>query len=190
MASKSYAQYREIEEKNRDKFKKLNPNIPEMSGIYILYRKEDGIKYAYVGQAKHILTRLAQHLSGYQHIDVSLRKHGLYSEENPCGYNLYFERVPVDELDDAERRWIFTMADKGFQLRNKTIGGQDSGKKGMDNQKPRLNYHDGLVQGRKALAKELKRIIDMYLEVSVKKKGKRGETALEKFWKMLETEEL
>ena len=43
---------------------------------------EEGIKYAYIGQAKHILTRLAQHLTGYQHIDLSIRKHGLYSNRN------------------------------------------------------------------------------------------------------------
>lgn len=34
---------------------------------------ENGFRYAYIGQAVHILTRLAQHLVGYQHIDLSLK---------------------------------------------------------------------------------------------------------------------
>ena len=49
----------------------------EDSGIYVFTRQENGFKYAYVGQAKHILTRLAQHLNGYQHIDLSIKNTAL-----------------------------------------------------------------------------------------------------------------
>ena len=62
-----------IEAKNKKRILEINPHVDDGSGIYFLTRMdEDGIRYAYIGQAKHLLTRLAQHLSGYQHIDLSL----------------------------------------------------------------------------------------------------------------------
>jgi hypothetical protein len=191
MANKpNFAQIKAIEEKNKRRFLALNPNIPEKSGIYILFREENGIRFAYVGQAKHILTRLAQHLSGYQHIDLSLKKHDLYSEDNPCGYSVAYECCPETYLDERERHWIKEMANKGFQLRNHTIGGQNEGKGGFDNQKPSRGYHDGLKQGRKSLAKELKHIIDTHhFEIKPEKDNKITQKALGKFWELLETED-
>jgi hypothetical protein len=186
MAS-NFTKIKAIEEKNKRRFLALNPNLTEQSGIYILYREENGIKYAYVGQAKHILTRLAQHLSGYQHIDLSLKKHGLFNEKEN-GYKVHFELCSISALDEAERDWIRIMADKGFQLRNKTLGGQDEGKGGLDNQKSSRGYYDGLAQGRKSLAKELKHIIDTHLEVKVRKDNKITQKALAKFWELLEME--
>lgn len=185
----NYIKAKEIEQENKLRFLALEPRLSERSGIYILYREENGIKFAYVGQAKHILTRLAQHLSGYQHIDLSLKKHGLYSEDNPCGYKVAYECCHELYLDERERHWIKEMANKGYQLRNKTLGGQDEGKGGLDNQKSSRNYHDGLAQGRKSLAKELKHIIDTHLEVRVRKENKITQKALAKFWELLETED-
>lgn len=183
----NYCQIKAIEEKNKRRFLELNPRLTEQSGIYILYREENGIKYAYVGQAKHILTRLAQHLSGYQHIDLSLKKHGLFNEKEN-GWKVHFELCSISALDEAERVWIRNMADKGFQLRNKTLGGQDEGKGGLDNQKPSRGYHDGLAQGRKSLARELKHIIYTHLEVTVRKQNKITDKALAKFWELLNFE--
>ena len=81
MAYKNYKQVKAIELKNKKKLLGINPELDERSGIYFLIRKdENGFKYAYIGQAKHILTRLASHLIGYQHIDLSLKKHGLFDE--------------------------------------------------------------------------------------------------------------
>jgi hypothetical protein len=180
----NFAKIRETEEQNKKRFLALNPSLTEQSGIYILYREENGIKFAYVGQAKHILTRLAQHLSGYQHIDLSLKKHGLATEKQN-GYKVSFELCSLSALDEAERYWIKYMADRGYQLRNKTFGGQDEGKGGLDNQKANRGYHDGLAQGRKSLAKELKHIIDTHLEVKVKKENKITKKALAKFWELL-----
>ena len=68
----NYRQIKAIEQKNKERILKVRPNVPNTSGIYIFFREENDIKYAYVGQAKHLLSRLAQHLSGYQHIDLSL----------------------------------------------------------------------------------------------------------------------
>ena len=186
----NYGRAKAIEQANKMRFLSLNPKIPERSGIYILFREENGIKFAYVGQAKFLLTRLAQHLSGYQHIDLSLRKHGLYSEDNPNGYNVAYELCPENYLDERERHWIKEMANKGYQLRNKTLGGQDDGKLGLDNQKPSRGYHDGLAQGRKALAKELLHIIETHnFEIKPQKDNKITQKALAKFWELLGKEE-
>jgi hypothetical protein len=178
-----------IEEQNKRRFLALNSALNERSGIYILYREEGGIKYAYVGQAKHLLTRLAQHLTGYQHIDISLKKHGL-ANEKPNGYNVAFEWCDVIALDAKERWWIQKMANSGYQLRNKTLGGQDEGKGGLDNQKASRGYHDGLAQGRKSLAKELRHIIETHeFTIEPKKHNKVTEKALNKFWELLGKED-
>ena len=47
-------QYYAIQENNKKRLIKAYGEIPNTSGIYFLFREEDGIKYAYVGQAKHI----------------------------------------------------------------------------------------------------------------------------------------
>ena len=178
----NYRQIKAIEQKNKQRILKVC-NAPETSGVYILTRYEDGFKYAYVGQAKHILTRLAQHLSGYQHIDLSLRKHGLYSVENPCGWNIQWISVPEDKLDECEQDFIKRYADKGYQLRNKTSGGQGEGKRGLDNQKAPKGYYDGLQQGYKNAQKFVSNLFDKHLNYSKKseKPNKNQEKALEKF---------
>lgn len=186
----SYAQIKAIEEHNKNRWLRLNPKLSERSGIYILYREQDEIKYAYVGQAKHLLTRLAQHLVGYQHIDLSLKKYGLYSAENPCGWQVHFIVCPLDKLDETEREWIKHMANKGYQLRNHTLGGQDSGKSGLDVQKSSRGYREGVAQGRRTLAKELLHIISTHLIVDVKKHNKVTAKALDKFWSLLKLEDI
>lgn len=144
------------------------PDIPRTSGIYIFYRTdENGIKYAYVGQAKHLLDRCASHLLGYQHIDLSLKKHGLKSAENPYGYELHYILFPESELDIKEREYIQKVALKGYQLRNATLGGQDEGKIVTD-MKPTKGYHDGLKQGYENCKEEIKEFFDKYLDYSVK----------------------
>ena len=131
----NYRQIKAIEKKNKERILGHCPDIPETSGIYILTREESGFKYAYIGQAKHLLTRMAQHLNGYQHIDLSLKKHGLWSEKNPCGWKVMWEAFTEEELDVAEQLYIKEYANRGYQLRNKTIGGQGKGKQGLDDQK-------------------------------------------------------
>lgn len=189
MASKpNFAQIKAIEEKNKKRFLALDPKIPEKSGIYILHREENGIKHAYIGQARFLLTRLSQHLSGYQYIDISLKKHKLANEKEN-GYEVWFECCPENYLDERERYWIKTLANKGFQLKNRNIGGQGEGKFGLDNQKASRGYYDGLAQGRKSLAKELKHIIDTHhFEIKPEKDNKIAQKALAKFWELLEQE--
>ena len=173
-----------IEAKNKKRLLVLNPNLDEGSGIYFLVRKdENGIKYAYIGQAKHLLTRLAQHLSGYQHIDLSLKKHGLYSSENIYGWKIGFLHFQISELDFMEKKFIQMYANNGYQLRNKTAGGQGEGKTQIDDYRPAKGYRDGIAQGRKNLAKELTNIIDKHLCISIKEEKKNNKVSIKAFEK-------
>lgn len=178
-----------IEHKNKRRLLEVNAELDEGSGIYFLTRTdEDGIRYAYIGQAKHILTRLAQHLIGYQHIDLSLKKHGFYSEGKPYGWKIGYLHFPESELDAQEQHYIKAYANYGYQLRNKTSGSQGVGKKQIDEYRPQKGYRDGLLQGRKNLAKELLNIINKHLVVSLREEKKNNKVsikALEKFNELL-----
>ena len=142
-----YKQIKAIEKANKERIKKVCPNVTEESGIYILTRFENNFKYCYVGQAKRILTRLAQHLSGYQHIDLSLKKHGLYSQENKTGWEVDFVECSILKLDRLEQKLIEAYANSGYQMRNKTSGGQGQGKEQIADFKEPKGYRDGLKQG-------------------------------------------
>lgn len=195
MKYQNIKQAKAIEYKNKKRLLEVNPNLDDKSGIYFLTRTdEDGINYFYIGQAKHILTRLAQHLVGYQHIDLSLKKRGLYSNKNPYGWKIGFLHYPISELDKWEQHWILGYTKKGYQCRyNKISGGQGDGKEKINEFKPAKGYYDGLAQGRKNLAKELSHIIDKHLIVSLKPEksnNKVSQKALEKFNGLLEIEEV
>lgn len=178
-----------IEQKNRKKLLQVKPNLDDNSGIYFLTRvDENGFKYAYIGQAVHILQRLAGHLVGYQHIDLSLKKHNLYSVENPYGWKIGFMHFPVSQLDEKEQYYIKMYADNGYQLRNKTSGSQGEGKAQIDEYRPQKGYRDGIKQGRKNLARELSSIADKHLTISVradKQGNKVSEKQFEKFKELL-----
>ena len=182
-----------IENENKKRLLKVNPKLDERSGIYFLTREDEyGFKYAYIGQAKHILTRLAQHFAGYQHIDLSLKKHKLYSDENLYGWKVNFLHFPISQLDEKEQFYIKEYALNGYQMRNKTSGSQGVGKSQIDDFKPQKGYRDGLVQGRKNLAKELNHIIDKHLVIGLKPEkmnNKVSQKALEKFNDLLTIEE-
>lgn len=184
-----FKQAKAMEKKNKEKFLAVNPYLNEKSGIYILTREDENeFRYAYIGQAVHVLTRLAQHLVGFQHIDLSLKKHGLYSKENPYGWTVDSFSYSVEELDKQEQYWIKKYADMGFQLRNKTSGSQGEGKAQIADYRPHKGYRDGLEQGRKNLAKELSNIADKHLVISLKpeKSGNKvSEKQFEKFKELL-----
>lgn len=186
------AKAKAIEQKNKKRLLAVNPNLDEKSGIYFLTRvDENDIKYAYIGQAKHILTRLAQHLTSYQHIDLSLKKHGLYSTDNPYGWKIGFMHFPLSELDEKEQHYIKMYAQNGYQLRNKTAGGQGEGKQQIDEYRPQKGYRDGILQGKKTLARELSAIISKHLIVRLKdeKQGNKvSQKQLEKFNELLKEE--
>ena len=111
MSYQNIAKVKAIEREIMIRLLKVNSKLDENSGIYFLTREdENGFKFAYIGQAKHILTRLAQHLVVKKekppHIDLSLKKHGLYSVENPHGWNVGFLHFAESELDEQEQNYI------------------------------------------------------------------------------------
>lgn len=192
MSYQNFRQVKAIEQKNKKRLIEVNPGLDDESGIYFLTREdENGFRYAYVGQAVHILTRLSQHLVGYQHIDLSLKKHGLYSEDNPYGWKVNFRHYTTNLLDKMEQLWIKKYADKGYQLRNKTSGSQGEGKSQIADYRPQKGYRDGLKQGRINLARELSSIAEKHLKIEIrddKKNNKISQKQFEKFKELLNTE--
>ena len=177
-----------MEQKNKQKLLSINGKLNEKSGIYFLTRfDENEIKYAYIGQAKHILTRISQHLVGYQYIDLSIKKHGLYSLQNPYGWKIGFINFPISDLDEKEQYYIKMYAQNGYQLRNKTSGSQGSGKRKIDEYRPQKGYRDGINQGYKNASKEVSHLFDLHLDYKTKsdKPNKNQEKAIEKFKEFL-----
>ena len=173
MACNNYYKAKLILDSNKKRLLKVNPDLTEEKGIYILTRMdEQGFKYAYVGQAKHILSRLAQHLYEYppQHIDLSLKKHKLYDKDkNPYGWRVH--QIVCHEgqdIDEMERQYIKRYALNGYQLRNKTSGGQDTGKSGVDDNRASKGYHEGVAYGYDKCLKEVKEFFDKYLNFEIK----------------------
>ena len=190
MTYNNIARAKMVEKRNKQFVLSINSTLNDDSGIYFLTRTdEDGIKYAYIGQAKHILTRLAQHLVGYQHIDLSIKKHGWYTDDNLCGWKIGFMNCPESELDKKEQHYIKMYAKHGYQLRNKTAGGQGQGKTQIDAYRPAKGYREGIAQGKKTLARELSHIIDKHLTVTLqdgKEYNKVSQKAMEKFNALLD----
>lgn len=187
---KNIAQIKAIEKKNRERLLKVNPNLNDRSGIYFLTRTdENDISYFYIGQAVNIIQRMCGHLTGYQHIDLSVKKRGFYSEENPYGWKLNFINYPKSDLDKMEQYWILEYTKRGYQCRyNKTAGGQGEGKEKINEFKPSRGYRDGLKQGEKNLARELSSIVEKHLKIEIredKKHNKISQRQYEKFMDLL-----
>jgi hypothetical protein len=186
---KSIAEIKRMEREIKQRLLFINPKLNEQSGIYFMTREdEQGIKYAYIGQAKHILSRLAQHMTGYQHIDLSLKKHGLISNSNMCGWNVNFLNFPEELLDEKEQYYIKKYALGGYQLRNKTAGGQGSGKKQIDDYRPGKTYRQGVEQGMKNASRDVAKLFEKHLNVSAKNDPPTVNQlkAMDKFEKFLE----
>ena len=169
MRQVNYKQIWAIKKANEQRILKVCPDCPNTSGIYFLLREEDEFKFAYIGQSVNILQRLADHLQGYQYIDLSIKKHGLWSEENPTGYKVHFLEFPKDLLDEKEQKYIRQYANAGYQLRNLTSGSQGQGKKGFENARQPKTYTEGVVQGEKNMAKQIKHLFDLHLDFAPKK---------------------
>lgn len=192
MNYQNIARAKAIEQENKKRLLKLNPKLNDKSGIYFLLREdENGFKFAYVGQAKSVLQRLTSHLVGYeQHIDLSLRKHKLYSEDNPYGWRVEFLNFPESQLDEKEKYYIKLYADKGYQLRNVSLGGQGENRASgsIGERKAPKGYLQGVQQGRKNLARELSHIIEKHLVVTIredKQGNKVSQKQLDKFMELI-----
>lgn len=189
----NYKQIYAMKSERENRIKSICPSIPRASGIYVFYRTDEaGIRRAYCGQAVNLLERCASHLAEYDHIALSLKKHGFYSEDKPYGWKLVFNTCSKSELDEKEIETIKAYADQGFQMYNVTAGSQSKGKVISDNYKQPKTYREGIQAGKKALAKELSGIIEKHLTVDLKPEkhgNKVSIKALEKFKALLSEEE-
>lgn len=184
---------RQLYEKKEDAEKlllKVCPKALHRSGIYFYLREDTDGKYGYIGKAKDLMERNISHIMGYQqHIDISIKKRGFYSADNPSGWKLNVLYYPKADLDRWERHWIELYRNSDYELYNVESGGTD-GKTIIGERKPPKTYRDGLSQGRKSLAKELRHIIDTHLEIKLRNENNKiSQKALAKFWELLESEE-
>lgn len=183
----NYRRLYAIKAQNEKKIKSICPEATRKSGIYCFCRvDENGFKHAYVGQnaKNNLLGRLAEHLSGYkQHIDLSIRKYGLYDEaKNPFGYKVkVLCYCSADECDEREQFYIKQFHQNGWQLKNVEIGGK-SGKTDFNERKPSKGYYEGKKQGFLDAQKMIKHWFDLHLDYIPKKQPptKLQEKALKK----------
>ena len=196
MNYQNIARAKAIERENKKRLLKLNPKLNDKSGIYFLLREdENGFKYAYIGQSVGIITRLASHMSGYeQHIDKSLKAHKLYDKEkNPYGWRVEFLNFPESQLDEKEKYYIKLYADKGYQLRNVSLGGQGENRASgsIGDRKAPKGYMQGIQQGKRVLARQLSSIAEKHLKIEIredKKNNKVSQKQFEKFKDLLKEE--
>ena len=170
MAKQNYRQIFARKEEEKKKLLALNSQLDNQSGIYIFTRFENGFKFAYVGQALHLLDRLISHLQGYeQHIDKSLKKHKLWSKDNPNGWQIKFIHCHQENLNAIEQQMILEYATSGYQMLNKTSGSQGTKKFAIvDNQ--RKGYLQGKNDGKIATLRQIKVYFDKYLDFVIKGK--------------------
>jgi len=157
----------------QDQLKKLDIDIDNSAGIYVFERTdENGVRYAYVGQAKKLEERLISHLLGYsQRIDISLKKRKLFNEtKNPNGWKLYILNCKDQELNEKEQVYIKVYIEKGYQMYNKTLGSQAEGKVSINDGQTTKGYRDGLKQGYENCLKDIRTYFEKYLYYSIKGK--------------------
>lgn len=188
----NYKQKYAIQSKAKQKLKMLCSDLTENSGIYRFsrYDEEKGL-CVYIGQAKHLLTRLAEHLTARlttkkecSHIDNSLYNRGLRSDTKPDGWGISFYYCDIEELDTNERKEIAEAQAKGMYLYNITSGGQNAGKYDINERsQTRLKrYSNGKQYGYEKARQEVKTMFNKYLDYSIKgKPNKLKEKKLQQF---------
>lgn len=184
----NYKKIYAVKAERERRIKSICPTMPKASGIYAFTRTDEaGIRRSYVGQAVNLLERCASHLGEYDHIALSLKKHGFYSTENPYGWKLDYMTCPKSELDDREINTIKVFADRGFQMYNVTAGGQGLGKVVSGQYKQPKTYMQGVQQGYKKASKEVAHLFELHLDYKTKSEppNKNQEKALNKFLEFL-----
>ena len=163
----------------------------EASGVYKFSRfnNERFIDTEYIGQAKNLRRRIAQHLLEHDRLGLSLKKHGLKTDETPKGWNVVWQFVPLNKLDYIERIEIDAVNKIGqVELYNVTSGGQGVGKVDINPRAPAKTYRDGLKQGHENARKELLPLFEKYLDIETKGNTQRHMNAVEKLQKFLKGE--
>lgn len=182
-----YARKAECEKR----IKEVCPQCPNRPGIYAFYRTDPDthIRFAYIGQARSLISRISQHLQEYDHLALSLKKRGIYNkEENPHGWMIRYIECSLEDLDEKETEFIKQWADAGFQLLNKTGGSQSEGKVVFDNKRPARGYFDGKEAGYLMARREVAHWFSLHLNVSMKKPTKNAEKAYKKFLEFIDLE--
>lgn len=173
-----YAVKKELERKLRT----IAPNMENRAGIYVWYRKQFRF---YAGQSVKLVDRSIQHMQQYDHLGMSIRKYGLYSDKNPYGWKITYFYCDESELNEKERETIAKWAENNISY-NITSGGQDKGKVDINERAAAKKYTDGLKQGRANAIKEIKVLFDKYLDYVVKgETNKVKERKLNEFKEML-----
>lgn len=177
-------------QKQKKEILEICPNAKDESGIYIYTRKENGFKFAYVGQSVKVLTRLVSHLNGFeQHIDRSLKTHGFKKNGNPFGWEVGVLYMPQSELNAKEQYYILTYANAGYQMLNKTSGSQDGDKFGISANSGGKGYREGVSYGEKKAIRLVKELFDKYLDYGIKEpSNKVKERKLKEFEELLKGE--
>lgn len=193
MGNVNYRQIFAKKRKNEDKIREFCPDIKSTSGIYWFGRQdENGIKYGYIGKAsKNILSRMSDHFSGFQHIDLSIKKWGMYDEhKNPYGYKCGVVcYCKPEECDGKEQYYIKEWANKGIQLRNIQSGGS-LGRTNIAENKPAKGYYDGVAYGEVKTKRKVKEFFDKYLDYNIKEPpNKIKERKLQEFADFLKDKE-
>lgn len=156
---------------NEKRILQLCPNMKHESGIYVWHRvDEEGYGRFYAGQSIDLLGRNTQHLLQYDHLGLSIRKHGLKSTTRPYGWELEYFTCKANELNDLEQKTIREWLSKGMIPYNITGGSQGVGKTDINERQPTKNYHDGLKQGYSNAMRDIKVFFDKYLDYSIKDK--------------------
>lgn len=181
----NYRKIYAIQASNEKRVIKHFGNPTNASGVYIFKRwnEERQKNCYYVGQAKNLLRRIAQHLSEYNHLALSIKKHGLCSEENPDGWQCSWKFCKVEELDDLER---ITIKLYNVELYNITLGGQGAGKTDINQRAERKGYNQGKIDGSKKAYKEISELIKKYTNGLTAQKGKIAERKTAELLKLLD----
>ncbi len=132
------------------------PKTTRGAGIYILTRKDKEENRAYIGQSIHVLQRIAEHMVDYDsHIDRSLKIYGLKTILNPKGWKLESYICDTSKLDSEETSRVAEYIAKGYDVYNKTSGGQGAGKRKIAEYQERKGYRQGVEIGRQRAVKEV-----------------------------------
>lgn len=186
-----------IQRANEKRIKAICPEITTQSGIYLFYRlNENNEKCVYVGQAKNLLQRTAQHLTVVKketHIDKSLQKHKLYDLQNLNGWRVFvIKKADVSELDNLEKHYIdFYKNQKNVKLYNVTGGGQKDKAADVGERMPKKlkSYAKGKAYAYEKVRSEIAKLFKKNLTFSINgKTNKTKEKAFEKFKKFIEEE--
>lgn len=190
----NWKQLKAIEQKNKERIKELCPDMKDRSGIYMFYRKDESGNMCgrYIGKSEiSVLERCASHLRPFAstptHIDASLKKHGLYGENNPTGWQVcVLEYCLSQQCDERERYYIDFAVKLGIDLHNVESGGT-LGKTDINDRKPTRGYRDGVKQGERNVIKQIEHLFDLHLKAVYKadKPSKNAQKAMEKFNEMI-----